>query len=186
MSFDDFAGAAGLRWERAAFAISVVYLWVTMILLGAVVLETFMIYPNIFVDPPASLETALAFMRVSGPSDFFPPLGFVSWVTGVAAALLAWRVKGARWWVLGSVALMLADGLFSMLFHWPRNTILFVEGAAMHPAELLRATAVEFQRLHWSRLVFTAGAALTMFVGLLRLHRHRLLRWWSSRSAAAI
>lgn len=64
MSFEDVAGADGRRREQAAFAVSVFYLWVTMILLGAVVLETFMICPNIFVDPPASLDTALAFMRV--------------------------------------------------------------------------------------------------------------------------
>jgi hypothetical protein len=35
-----------------AFAVILVYLWVMMILLGAIVLETFMVYPNIFHDPP--------------------------------------------------------------------------------------------------------------------------------------
>jgi len=35
-----------------AFAVILVYMWVMMILLGAIVLETFMVYPNIFHDPP--------------------------------------------------------------------------------------------------------------------------------------
>ncbi len=40
--------------RRAAFPIVLVYLWTMMILLGAIVLETFMVYPNIFHDPPRS------------------------------------------------------------------------------------------------------------------------------------
>ena len=35
------------------------YLWVMMILFGSIVLETFMVYPNVFHDPPASFATAL-------------------------------------------------------------------------------------------------------------------------------
>ena len=30
------------------------YLWVMLILFGSIVLETFMVYPNIFHDPPRS------------------------------------------------------------------------------------------------------------------------------------
>ena len=40
------------RVQRVAFPIVLVYLWTMMILLGAIVLETFMVYPNIFHDPP--------------------------------------------------------------------------------------------------------------------------------------
>jgi hypothetical protein len=35
------------KLERLAFPVVTAYLWVMMILLGAVVLETFMIYPNV-------------------------------------------------------------------------------------------------------------------------------------------
>lgn len=153
-----------------------VYFWVLMIVLGAVVLETFMVYPNIFADPPRSLGRALEFLQVVAPSDFFPPLGFAAWAIGAATVVLSWNARTARGWIAASFVLLLADGLFSMLFHWPRNTILFVEGPRVHSAEVLVRTAAEFQRLHWSRVVFTAGAAATMFEGLLRLHRHRLDR----------
>lgn len=68
-----------------------------MVLFGAIVPETFMVYPNVFADPPESLELTMDFLSVSGPSDFFPPLGFATWVFGAGALLLSWPVKAARW-----------------------------------------------------------------------------------------
>ena len=163
------------RVQRAAFPVILIYLWTMMILLGAIVLETFMVYPNIFHDPPRSLELAMEFMAVRGPADFFPPLGFVSWVTGVGAVILGWRVQAARWWILLSLLMIVADGLISMLFFWPRNETMFVEGAAVHSAEVLRQTMQEFQTLHWSRLVFNAASAAFAFVGFVAFDRQRIL-----------
>ncbi len=161
--------------QRAAFWIMLAYLWTMMILLGAIVLETFMVYPNIFHDPPRSLGLAMEFMVVRGPDDFFPPLGFLSWVTGVGALVLGWRVQPARWWVLLSLLMIVADGLVSILFFWPRNEVMFVEGAAVHSAEVLRQTAREFQTLHWSRLAFNAAGAVFAFVGFVAFDRQRIL-----------
>jgi hypothetical protein len=61
-----------------------------------------------------------------------------------------------------------------MAFFWPRNTILFIEGPAVHSAEVLRQTAGEFQRMHWWRVVFNAIGAAAVFTGFLRLYRHTL------------
>ncbi|MEQ4204794.1 hypothetical protein ABN028_03295 [Actinopolymorpha sp. B17G11] len=171
-----------MKLRAVTLAVSMAYLWLMMILLGAIVLETFMVYPNIFVDPPASLETALEFMRVTAPNDFFPPLGFLSWITGVGAVVLAWRIRPARYWVAFSVLMIVCEGLFSMAFHWPRNEILFVEGTAVHSDAFLVQTAQEFQRLHWSRLVFNAASAVTIFVGFLKVYRDFLV----GRSGASL
>ncbi|MCD6033079.1 MAG: hypothetical protein K0S78_5261, partial [Thermomicrobiales bacterium] len=132
--------------------------------------ETFMIYPNVFQNPPASLELAMAFMSERGPSDFFPPLGFLSWVGGLGALVLGWRIASARWWIALSVLMIVAEGIVSMLFMWPRNEILFVEGLAVHSAETLRQTAAEFQMLHWSRLAFNAVSAASIFVGFVAVY----------------
>jgi hypothetical protein len=161
--------------QRLAFGVMLIYLWVMMILLGSIILETFMIYPNIFRNPPESLELSMEFMAVAAPNDFFPPLGFLSWVTGAASLLLGWRVKSARYWILASLVMIECDGLFSMAFFWPRNAIMFIEGTAVHSAEVLRQTAAEFQALHWSRLTFNALGAVAIFVGFLRFYRHRLI-----------
>ena len=162
--------------QGAAFPVILAYLWVMMILLGAIVLETFMVYPNIFHDPPESLELAMNFMSVSSPGDFFPPLGFLSWLTGIAALILSWRVRAARCWILLSLAMIVCEGVASMLFFWPRNEIMFVEGLEVHSAEYLKQVAREFETWHWrSRMGFNTAAAVAAFVGFLRLYRHRLL-----------
>lgn len=76
------------RSELLVLPIATGYLWVMMILFGAIVMETFMLYPNVFSDPPDSLELSMEFLAVRGPSDFFPPLGLLSWVLGAASLVL--------------------------------------------------------------------------------------------------
>lgn len=162
--------------RRLALPVLVVYLWVTMTLFGAIVLETFMVYPNVFADPPASLELTMEFLAVSGPADFFPPLGFAAWVLGAAALVLNWRLPAVRWWVLLSLAMFVAEGVVSMLYFWPRNDIMFVEGAAVHSAEHLRQVAAEFTTWHGrSRMVFNTVAAGAAFTACAASYRHRIL-----------
>ena len=164
-----------MRRDSATLIIAGAYLWTMMILLGAILLETFMVYPNIFHDPPASLEVAMEFMSVRAPSDFFPPFGLLTWITGLAALVLTWRVKAARYWILCSLLMVAGEGVASMLLFWPRNEIMFIEGTAVHPADVLRQVALEFQRLHWLRVGFNAAAAIAVFGGFLQIHRHRIL-----------
>lgn len=152
-----------------------VYLWVMVILLGSIVLETFMIYPNIFHNPPESLAIGMQFMAVAAPSDFFPPLGFASWITGAASVILGWRVKAARYWIVGSVLMIMGEGVASMTLFWPRNAIMFVEGLAVHSPEFLIQTAREFERLHWLRVGFNVMGSALIFVGFLRYYRHLIL-----------
>jgi hypothetical protein len=163
-----------MKLQQITFLVVLTYLWVMMILLGSIVLETFMIYPNIFHNPPVSFAVALEFMSVRAPHDFFPPLGFLSWVTGAASLILGWRIKSARYWILGSLLMIVGEGLASMAFFWPRNTIMFIEGPAVHSAEFLRQTAQEFQNLHWLRLAFNAVGSVLIFTGFLQVYRQRL------------
>lgn len=159
--------------QRLQLVIVGAYLWVMVILLGSIALETFMVYPNIFHDPPASLTTALAFMAVRAPSDFYPPLGFLSWALGTASIAAVWREPAARRWTALSLVMIMSEGLVSMAWFWPRNTILFVEGLAVHAPDVLRQVAFEFERLHWLRVAFNAVASGAAFAGFLACYR----RW---------
>jgi hypothetical protein len=159
---------------RAAFVAVLVFLWVMMILLGSIVMESFMIYPNIFHNAPERFDLSLRFMSVTGPAQYFRPLGMVSVLIGAASLVLSWPVKAARWWIAGGVAMIVCEGVISMVYFWPRNTIMFVEGAAVHPVDVLRQTAREFQVWHWSRLTFNAASAVSVFVGFLKLYRLRI------------
>ncbi|MDP8952799.1 MAG: hypothetical protein M3N18_11295 [Actinomycetota bacterium] len=163
-----------MKKQRITFAVSLTYLWALMILLGAILFDTLVLYPNIFHDVPRSLDTAMGFMVVRGPGDFFPSLGFLSWLTGIGALILSWRVKSARYWILGSLIVMVCQGLVSMAFFWPRNTIMFEEGTAVHSVAYLQQTAQEFQTGHWLRVALNAAASALSFVGFLKLYRHRI------------
>src|SRR3712207_6959188 len=47
----------------------------------------------------------------------------------------------------------------SILYFWPRNEIMFVEGLEDHSAEYLKQVAHEFETWHWrSRMGFNAAA----------------------------
>ncbi len=173
--------------ERLRLPAVTAYLWVMLVLFGAIVLETFMVYPNIFADPPESLALTMEFLSVSGPSDFFPPRGLAAWVLGAAALLACWRQRDARTWMLLSLAMILCEGIASILYFWPRNEIMFVEGAAVHSAEYLVQVAREFETWHWaSRMVFNATAAVAAFVAFVRLHRARVLRQATTTAPAPV
>ena len=163
-----------MKLQQIGFFVILAYLWVMMILLGAIVLETFMVYPNVFHNPPESLALGLEFMSVRAPNDFFPPLGLASWITGAASLFFAWRVKEARWWILGSLLMIIGEGVASMLLFWPRNTIMFVEGPAVHSAEFLIQTAREFETMHWLRVFFNVASAVLLFTGFLRYFRQMI------------
>ncbi len=156
--------------KQIAFAVILTYLWMMMILLGSIILETFMIYPNIFRSVPESFETAREFMSVTGPAQFFRPFGFLTWAGAIGALVVGWHLKSARYWILGSLIMIGCEGLASIIFFWPRNTILFVEGTAMHSADFLRQIAQEFQLWHWSRLAFNLAAAVLIFIGFLKFY----------------
>ncbi|GAA2840492.1 DUF1772 domain-containing protein [Crossiella cryophila] len=159
---------------RLAGTISITYVWVAMIACGGVLVETALLYPNIFRDPPTSLAESMAFFQVVGPGHIFRPLGMATTLTAVLAAITLWRRPRARWWFVASLITLLAgEFVFSALYFWPRNTIMFTEGLAVHSAEFLRQTADEFVFGHYFRIAFTIVTAALAFTGLLRFQRGR-------------
>lgn len=158
--------------RRFAFSVSAIYVWIAMVGFGRILVETVVIYPNVFHDAPASLVEATEFFVVTGPADLFPPLGAFTVVLAVCTLALLWRYRAARWWIAASLAsLVFGEFLFSALYFWPRNEILFEQGLAVHPVEFLRQTAVEFETGHWFRLAMSGVTATLAFAGFLRFHR---------------
>ncbi|BCU81922.1 hypothetical protein JIR001_17050 [Polycladomyces abyssicola] len=146
-----------------------------MIFFGAILFETLIIYPDIFHDVPRSLQTAKAFMVIRGPHDFFLPVGMLAMLTGIGSLILNWRVKSSRYWILGSLMIIFAgEFLFSMAFFWPRNTIMFEEGTAVHSVAYLKQTAQSFQMGHWLRVTLSAADSALSFMGFLKIYYHRI------------
>lgn len=157
---------------RAPVAGTVAFAWMTTFAFGALASETALLYPNIFADVPASLVLALEFMAVTAPNDVLPPLGAATIATAVAAVVLTLRHPSVRMWTIGAaLAMVLGELLFSAVWFWPRNTIMFVEGSAVHSAAYLQQVAAEFQAGHWVRVATGSVTALLACTGMLRMHR---------------
>ncbi|MCE0768314.1 DUF1772 domain-containing protein [Pseudonocardia kujensis] len=147
----------------------IVLVWTALLSFGGVAAETVMLYPNIFADPPTSLDRAREFLVAGGPADYFPPLGAAVILAGLGTLALSRRDPRLRWWVAGAVAVFVAcEFLFSVLFFWPRNEIMFVDPPGTHSAQDLRRVAAEFVAGHWVRLAGGAVTAALAFTALLR------------------
>lgn len=160
-----------MRKRRLSVAVSGLYVWIAMVAFGGILVETLIIYPNVFHEVPASLAESMEFFVVTGPADLFPPLGMLTVVAAVSSVILLWPCRRSRILIGASlVSLVLGEFVFSVLFFWPRNDIMFEEGIAKHSVEVLRQTAVEFQIGHWVRLAMSAVTATLAFLGFLRFH----------------
>ncbi|GAA1625975.1 DUF1772 domain-containing protein [Catellatospora bangladeshensis] len=162
---------------RLTWIALIVLVWTSMLSFGGVAAETVMLYPNIFVDPPESLVRAREFIIAGGPSDYFPPLGASVVLSSVVTVLLTWRNRRLRWWTAGAaVTFLLCEFVFSAVFFWPRNEIMFVDPVGTHSAEYLRQVAAEFVAGHWVRVAGGAVTAVLAFTTLIR---------WARTSAAS-
>jgi hypothetical protein len=157
---------------RASVAATVAFAWMATFAFGALLVETLLLYPNIFADVPASLTRALEFMSVTAPNDVLPPLGAATIATAAGAVALTLRHRRVRGWAIGAaLSMVLGELLFSAVWFWPRNTIMFVEGPAVHDAAYLQQVAAEFQAGHWVRVAAGAVTAVAAFTAMLRMHR---------------
>jgi hypothetical protein len=160
------------RKEKLGTTVLIALTWAIMIMFGAIVAETVLLYPNIFRDPPDSLTMAREFLVAGAPNDLYPPLGLATVATGALAILLTWRERRVRWWLLpAGVVFLCCEFVFSALYFWPRNTIMFVDPIGTHSPDYLRAVAAEFDAAHWVRVIGNGVSAILVFVGFLEWSR---------------
>ena len=166
------------RRRKVAFLVAFCYAWAAMFGFGGIAVETIVIYPNVFHDVPASLVGAVDFFTVTGPADFFPPMGAATALAGLATCLITLPDRSARRWTFASLGtLIVGEFLFSMLYFWPRNDIMFEEGPAVHSVDVLRQTAIEFETGHWGRMLMSALTATFALLAVFATYRrHRLER----------
>lgn len=94
----------------------------------------------------------------------------MSWLTGLGALIMSWKVKPARYWILASILIMILLGITSMVFEWPRNEIMFIEGELVHSAAYLKQVAREFLMINWLRVFLNTVGAVFVFVGYLKFY----------------
>jgi hypothetical protein len=157
--------------KQATTGFIIAYLWILMMISGGILFETLIVYPNIFYDVPQSLEDGLEFMTVTTPREFFVITGILAMITGIGSLVLMARrrIKWSIYWTLSSLIIfMLGKYLFSYIFFWPLNTILFIEGTIMHSTSYLKQISPEFYTGQWLRLAASEISSILSFIGLLR------------------
>ncbi|MBN3554704.1 hypothetical protein JYA63_10535 [Fictibacillus nanhaiensis] len=152
------------------------HLWVQWIMLGSMLVNTFLLYPNIFYDVPKSLKTAMEFMEVASPHTYFPPIGMASISTGILALILGWKVKSARVWIFWSMLMIVIEGAISIVFEWPRNEIMFLEGTDVHSIAFLKETAKEFVIIHSIRVGTNILGSILIFIGFMKYYKNCLIQ----------
>ncbi len=143
------------------------YAWAQTVLTGALLFDTFVLYPNIFADVPQSLSTSMQFLSRASPGSFLPGLGAFTLATGLVA-LWAWRRERRVLvcFLAGFMLVIAFDFVASALYFWPRNTIMFTEGLRVHSAAKLLEASRQFQFAHWIRVAACLIASCCAMLGL--------------------
>ena len=157
-----------MKNETVSLLLTASFTWLLAALVGALAFDTFVLYPNIFSDVPASLERSMKFLHAGSPRTFFAPAGSLLLLVGIATLIIMRKHKVYfRFCLTAFVLIMGGEFLLSALIFWPLNTIMFTEGLAMHSeAELIRV-AEQFQSLQWLRLFISVLASVIAMVGFL-------------------
>lgn len=147
--------------------IGMLYTWAQTLVAGALLFDTFVLYPNVFADVPNSLSASMEFLSHASPGSFLPGLGASTLVTGLVT-LWVWRrhQRVFLYFLVGFLLLATLDFLASALYFWPRNTIMFTEGLKVHSAEKLLEVSREFRSAHWVRLAASLMASFSALLGL--------------------
>jgi len=83
---------------------------------------------------------------------------------------LWWRNKKIGLLLATSILLLITfEFLFSVLYFWELNTILFIEGRTKHSIEYLEKAASNFQFWHWIRFGTTGVAAVLSIFALIKV-----------------
>lgn len=150
------------------------YAVVASFVFAATATETWLLYPNIFRDVPASLELTQEFMSVVAVGDVMRPLGAAMLGTALIAGAVAARYRIARWWLACSLAALVSGQfLLSVSYLWPRATILF-DGRNEHTLAEIESAAAEFEVGQYFRIAAAGLAAVFAVLAALECYRARL------------
>ncbi|MEV0252356.1 hypothetical protein AB0H76_37610 [Nocardia sp. NPDC050712] len=137
--------------------------------------ETMLLYPNIFRDIPESLAQTEDFMSVVAVGDVMRPMGMVLTLCALAALGAALYFRRARGWVAASlVSLISGQFLLSILYQWPRASILF-DDRDQHTLGEIESAATEFLIGQGFRIAAALATAVFAVAAALVCYRARVL-----------
>ncbi|RDI51103.1 DUF1772 domain-containing protein [Nocardia mexicana] len=136
--------------------------------------ETIFLYPNMFRDVPESLALSDEFMTVVDIGAVMRPMGGVMTLCAVIAIVVALWTRHARGWLAASlVSLVSGQFLLSILYQWPRASILGERDR--HTVEEIDRAVTEFLVGHGFRIAASLATAVLAIVAVFSIYRARVL-----------
>jgi len=139
-------------------------------LLGGSLYDSIVLAPNFRVGIPQSLEHLRLFMTVANPGNFFRTIAPLTQLSILISLIFGWRhPAGRRWWLMLTLALIIAADVITFTFHYPRNALLFHDPMHTPPATLEKA-AREWAYGNYLRILLV-GVAMASAIKALLLNR---------------
>lgn len=141
--------------------------------LGANVYQTIVEVPNWAASPPSSVAAFRPCFAESHPGYFFQVLVPTTILALVVSTILGWRGLAIRdRWLLAALAGLVAAEVFTAVYFFPRNEILFFGPLGGASPELVAETASEWENAHYLRMAMLFAGVACCF-GALR-HEARI------------
>lgn len=164
-----------MRSVTVPLAVIGTYAAVASFAFAAAVTETIMLYPNIFRDVPDSLAMTEQFMSAVAVGDVMRPLGGLLTLCALVACIVSFRYRLGRNWLIASlVSLVSGQFLLSILYLWPRASILF-DDRSQHTLDEIERAATQFQIGEVVRIVACLATAAFAIAATLACYRARVL-----------
>jgi hypothetical protein len=158
--------------NTASLLLTTTFTWMLAALAGALLFDTFVLYPNIFSNVPSSLQCSIGFLQAGSPGMFFASAGSIVLIVGITTLVLMRKHESYfKFCLAGFLLIVCGEFLLSVFIFWPLNAIMFSEGLAMHSESELTSVAKQIQDLHSHRLTISFVASAIGMMGFLLLMR---------------
>lgn len=129
--------------------------------LGANVYQAVVEVPNWSASVPATVQDFRACVAHSNPGYFFQVLVPITILSLLAAIVASWRpARRQAAFTLVALAGIASAEVFTVVYFFPRNEVLFFGDLAAHAPSVIEAAAREWAGAHWLRMaMLTCGVA---------------------------
>lgn len=101
-------------------------------------------------DIPASIESARQYSKKYSPGTFFQIFGPVNLLLALGSLILCWPAEFVRWYLMAALFFFVASDVFTVLYFFPRNDIMFRTGSISDVKALTDAWS-QWSRMNWLR-----------------------------------
>ncbi|WBV58840.1 DUF1772 domain-containing protein [Chryseobacterium daecheongense] len=126
--------------------------------------------PNWGRNIPDSLETAKNYFQQKTPADFFKITGPLHHLIGLAVIIFLWNpYPQTRGYIISAFILFVLADVFTVLYFFPRNDILF--GQKPVDPKIALQTWKEWSHMNWIRSLILLSGVVISCISLYKIYR---------------